>query len=384
MMRINILVVFIHILFFQIANAQPQFTFAVIGDYGADTQAEEDVSVLVKSWNPEFILTVGDNNYENGSASTIDRNIGQYYHEFIFPYLGTYGSGSPDSNRFFPVPGNHDWVASNLTPYRDYFTLPNNERYYDFVWENVHFFMIDADPHEPDGYSENSVQALWMKSRMEASTADWQIAVLHFSPYCSGGDHGSISTVQWPYKQWGADAVFSGHDHIYERLLSDGLDYWVNGLGGKNIDSLDDPISESQILFNGDFGAMRCEVYNDSLTIKFITRTGVLIDQYSVAAFPTHTINETTNGFSDFSLNQNYPNPFNPSTRMTFSIPTSGFVSLKVFDVLGNEAAIIVDQDLTAGSYDFEFNASGLTSGVYYYTLKAGSFLQTKQMILLK
>jgi hypothetical protein len=86
----------------------------------------------------------------------------------------------------------------------------------------------------------------------------------------------------------------------------------------------------------------------------------------------------------NYTLMQNYPNPFNPSTRITFSIPTSGFVSLKIYDVLGNEAAIIVDQDLTAGSYDFEFNASGLTSGVYYYTLKTGSFLQTKKMILLK
>jgi hypothetical protein len=86
----------------------------------------------------------------------------------------------------------------------------------------------------------------------------------------------------------------------------------------------------------------------------------------------------------NYTLMQNYPNPFNPSTRITFSIPTSGFVSLKVFDVLGNETAIIVDQDLTAGSYDFEFNASGLTSGVYYYTLKTGSFSQTKKMLLLK
>src|SRR3972149_3571495 len=111
--------------------AQSSFKFAVIGDYGANTQAEEDVANLVKSWNPEFIVTVGDNNYENGSASTIDENIGQYYHEFIFPYLGTYGNGSPDSNRFFPVPGNHDWNIPNLIPYLDYFTLLNNKRFYD-------------------------------------------------------------------------------------------------------------------------------------------------------------------------------------------------------------------------------------------------------------
>jgi len=87
---------------------------------------------------------------------------------------------------------------------------------------------------------------------------------------------------------------------------------------------------------------------------------------------------------NDYVLMQNYPNPFNPSTKISFSISQSGMTSVKIYDVLGNEAATIVDMELTAGSYDFEFNASGLTSGVYYYTLISGSFVQTKKMLLLK
>src|SRR5262245_59291227 len=82
--------------------------FAVIGDFGLAGQPEADVANLVKNWNPSFILTIGDNNYELGEASTIDANIGQYYHDYISPYTGSYGSGSASGNRFFPTLGNHD------------------------------------------------------------------------------------------------------------------------------------------------------------------------------------------------------------------------------------------------------------------------------------
>jgi Sortilin, neurotensin receptor 3,/Secretion system C-terminal sorting domain len=86
----------------------------------------------------------------------------------------------------------------------------------------------------------------------------------------------------------------------------------------------------------------------------------------------------------NFVLNQNYPNPFNPTTRISFSIPQSGFATLKVYNVLGVEVATVLEKELTEGNYDFDFNASSLTSGVYYYTLKSGNFVETKKMMLLK
>ena len=81
-------------------NAQSLTKFAVIGDFGWDGSDELAVANLVKSWNPDFIITVGDDNYDNGDASTIDKNIGKYYHDYIKPYLGTYRNGSTDINRF--------------------------------------------------------------------------------------------------------------------------------------------------------------------------------------------------------------------------------------------------------------------------------------------
>jgi len=119
--------------------------FAVIGDYGDHTQAEADVATLVDGWNPNFVVTVGDNNYPLGAADTIDRNIGQYYQQYISPYLGSYGAGAV-VNRFFPALGNHDLDTVLGQPYLDYFTLPSNERYYDFVQDRFTFLSSIATP----------------------------------------------------------------------------------------------------------------------------------------------------------------------------------------------------------------------------------------------
>ena len=87
---------------------------------------------------------------------------------------------------------------------------------------------------------------------------------------------------------------------------------------------------------------------------------------------------------SVFALSQNYPNPFNPATTISYQVPSSGFVSLKVFDILGNEVATLVNEQKPAGKYQVDFNASSLTSGVYFYQLKTGSNIATKKMILLR
>jgi len=94
--------------------------FAVIGDYGSGNHVEKDVARLVESWKPDFVATLGDNNYETGQAETIDRNIGQFYHAYISPYKGRFGAGAP-KNRFFPIIGHRDWDSPDpLKPYLDY------------------------------------------------------------------------------------------------------------------------------------------------------------------------------------------------------------------------------------------------------------------------
>ncbi len=87
---------------------------------------------------------------------------------------------------------------------------------------------------------------------------------------------------------------------------------------------------------------------------------------------------------SNYLLQQNYPNPFNPSTTISFSIPTSEFVTLKVYDLLGREIATLVNENLSAGSYSYNFDAKNLTSGVYLYKLQAGKYSEIKKMMLIR
>jgi photosystem II stability/assembly factor-like uncharacterized protein len=86
----------------------------------------------------------------------------------------------------------------------------------------------------------------------------------------------------------------------------------------------------------------------------------------------------------NYALQQNYPNPFNPSTRIVYSVPQQSVVTIKVFDILGDEIATLVNENKETGTYELTWNAENLTGGVYFYQIKANSFIQTKKMVLLK
>lgn len=254
--------------------------FGVIGDYGFAGPAENAVSKQVKNMDLDFIITTGDNNYDLGDVSTIDANIGQYYQDFISPYSGAYGSGAL-TNRFFPSLGNHDWYTAQAQAYLNFFTLPGNERYYDFVRGPVHFFSIDSDPNEPDGFLATSVQGQWLQSALAAATEPWKIVYFHHGPY-SSADHGTNFWMDWPFKQWGASLVLNGHDHTYERLVENGIPYIVNGLGGRSLYNIKDPIYGSLMRFNSDFGFMTVEAVENAMTLRFFTRSANLIDEYTI------------------------------------------------------------------------------------------------------
>ncbi len=267
--------------------------FAAIGDYGAAGPDEQKVAELIATWEVDFIITLGDNNYEDGAAETMDDNVGQYYQEYIGGYTGEYGSGS-ETNRFFPSLGNHDWrtkdpenPASNLPQvYLDYFpSLPGNGRYYRFTQGAVEFFAIDSDVNEPDGNTFDSVQGEWLKAALADSTADWKIVYMHHSPYSSENSsslNGSQPDLQWPYEEWGADAVIASHDHVYERLFVGEIPYFVNGVGGRSVRTFGKPIPQSRFQYNADYGAMLITADSESILYEFysVAEGGILIDSY--------------------------------------------------------------------------------------------------------
>lgn len=273
-----------------------------------DNPAEQAVAELVNSWSPDLIVTTGDNYYwlaGGTGAALYDESAGAYYCAYLMD-ISTAGQrcpapgGSLTANRFFPSLGNHDYSdTGNLiglpTIYTDYFSLPGggyastsgNERYYDFIAGPIHFFVLNSNPdltQEPDGFESTSLQAKWLQTQLAASKADWHIVYFHHAPYSSSSMHGSSLWMQWPFAQWGVDAVLSGHDHTYERIFREELVYFVNGLGGAQRYDFGDPIEGSVFRYSQYWGAQKATATSGGLHFEFHSSESgiVLVDRFSL------------------------------------------------------------------------------------------------------
>jgi len=129
-----------------------------------------------------------------------------------------------------------------------------------------------------------------------------------------------------------------------------------------------------EYLGNKKFGVIYLSWVNPAIRGAYFDLNNMLVD----------VNDELSKTPSNFNLSQNYPNPFNPSTLIRYQIPSQSFVSIKIYDALGNLIQDLVGEDKAAGSYELEFNASKLASGVYFYRIQAGSFVQTKKMMLVR
>ena len=119
------------------------------------------------------------------------------------------------------------------------------------------------------------------------------------------------------------------------------------------------------------------------ITVRDLLQAGVSTN-LSLSVQQATRVDDSESLPSEYVLHQNYPNPFNPSTEIGFSVSGLGYVSLKVFDALGREVATLVNERRAPGSYSVRFDANGLVSGVYFYRLQAGSFVETKKLIVLR
>ncbi len=290
--------------------------FAAVGDYGGSTRKHQkqvgEVAELIKSWKPDFIITLGDNGYSHGTLKELDNMVGRYYHEFIGNYRGRFGKGA-DVNRFFPSPGDHDWPGrgeivgcdrpNGPDAYLEFFSLPGNERYYDFRRGPVHLFALNSkDCREPDGTTKDSKQAQWLRDTAAKSDAPFKIAYFHHTPWTSGQYTDDSEYMRWPFREWGIDVVIAGHDHTYERVQRDGVIYITNGLGGRSYREFGEPIRGGQVRFTGDFGAMLIEASENRMIFKFITRKKKEIDIFTLDAAPSITESGVSTNRGDVAL----------------------------------------------------------------------------------
>lgn len=273
--------------------------FAIIGDYGMDDRHERDVARLVSSWNPSFIIATGDDYYDPAGGwgtGQYDESTGAYYGKWLKD-ITTVGKRYPVAtatvNAFFPVLGNHDYSDASLGDYLEYFKLPGdgfrnssgNERYYDFVQGPVHFFALNTNKAEPSGTSATSSQARWLKKNLNASTSRWNIVYGHHPPYSSDSVHEPATWMRWPYAQWGADFVISGHSHVYERISRNGITYMVNGLGGAPRYSFKSATTGSKVRYRSDWGAQKVTVSEAGIKFEFYNIAGKKIDTLQVSAW---------------------------------------------------------------------------------------------------
>lgn len=348
-------------------------TFAIIGDYGMDDANELAVANLVKSWSPSYILAAGDDYYDpaGGSGDTqYDESTGAYYGPWLKDVTtsGTRNtSPAPAMNAFFPAMGNHDYSDATPAPstYTNYFKLPGdgftsssgNERYYDFVEGSVHVFVLNSNSVEPDGTSSTSKQATWLKNGLAASTSTWNVVLDHHPPYSSDASHGSSVYMQWPFAEWGADVVISGHAHTYERIMANGIVYFVNGIGGAARYSFTTPVTGSVYRYSANWGAQKVTVSDDAMVFDFYSVDNVLRDSYTLT----------------------YSAPAAPTTLTATTVSTSQ-IRLNWTDASDNETGFKVEKDVagtwtqiaTVGAGVTTYTDSGLSAGMAYsYRVRA-------------
>jgi hypothetical protein len=296
-------------LLLQFARAQ---TFAIISDYGSADTNEAKVSQMVRGWNPQFIITAGDNFHK--TLTPLETMIGQYY-RWSFP-------------NFFPAAGNHDITdpvnyylndATYLTNFTDYFSwLPGNRRYYTVTKGDIQFFFFNSDfggiasycpnarlVYEPHGVDSNSIQGRWLKAQLALSNAKFKVVVMHMPPFlsfpvdydttttvnCSGTPYTlklKIDTifndVRFNFKQWGADMVLNGHTHCGELLEVDGLPYYIQLSGGAPLGNwFANRNPHSKFFYKSDFGATLAKVQGDSINFELKSLGNISQYQFSIA-----------------------------------------------------------------------------------------------------
>ena len=256
---------------------------------------------------------------------------------------------------------------------------------------------------EPDGWFTNNFPSISIVSVTQSSDA-------HSGSYSVRGE--TINSIEGVYppligagKLGGKGVPISQNyttiNGFYKlsSVLGDKLDVVVGMWGGGNViavGALEFPEAAGYTSFSVPMTYVSSNVRADSCLINITIANDTAghahvgsvfyVDDISLSGNAT-SVNDAVN-LKTFKLNQNYPNPFNPSTKISWQSPVAGWQSLKVYNILGKEVATLVNGYKPAGNYQVEFNSSidgkNLSSGVYFYQLRIGSFIQTRKMILTK
>jgi hypothetical protein len=249
-----------------VPNRPGSLKFAAIGDNGTGEQPEYDVANQMDLWHRRFpfdmVIMLGDNLY--GSQGPAD-----FVQKFERPYKPLLAAGV----KFYASLGNHDKTSN------DSYRLFNmgGERYYTYARDNVRFFVIDSNFLDPP-------QLAWLESELKSAREPWKIAYFHHPLYSDGGRHGSEVELRVRLEpiliRYGVNVVYSGHDHIYERLKpQNGIHYFVSGAGGELRQGDLKRSAITAAAFDQDRSFMLNEIAGDDLFFQVVSRTGQTVDR---------------------------------------------------------------------------------------------------------
>jgi len=266
--------------------------FAAFGDYGIDGGNQPAVAARMKTFNPEFLTTTGDNTYfTSTNISNYDNTQAKYYREFIKitnPASAYFGQGAPVNN-FFPIMGNHDMdigggAAAAIPYWNAYWELPGNERYYTFSRGPIDFFMLSSDSREPDSRNVGGTQYTWFVNAYNASTAKFKIVQFHHPAQTSVSAHGpDLNLRAWNFQSLaGITAVLAGHNHNLERLEFGGIPWFVTGAGGNSLYTISSIDPNSVFRNDTQWGFLLVDANSAGITFRFINAAGQILDTRTI------------------------------------------------------------------------------------------------------
>ena len=246
-------------------NRADSLKFAAIGDNGTGEQPQYDVATQMDRWHHMFpfdtVIMLGDNIYGPHEAADFDR-------KFAHPYKPLLDAGV----KFFASLGNHDKTTDDLyAPFN-----MGGRRYYSYVRNHVRFLAIDSNYLDP-------AQRAWIEDTLRNAGEPWRIAYFHHPLYSDGARHGSeveLRVVLEPlFIKYRVNVVYSGHDHVYERIKpQNGIYYFVSGAGGELRKGNLKRSANTAAGFDADRSFMLNEVVGDDLFFQVISRTGTTVD----------------------------------------------------------------------------------------------------------
>jgi hypothetical protein len=354
------------------------FDFFAYGDTRSNPGIHDQVtSAMISAYNNQpdlqsVVIFAGDFVYNGSSESYWDNELFNHSYQNIQEMLAT----APYQSCI----GNHEGSGALFVKYFPYPFVAG--RYWSFDYGPAHFAIID----QFTSYGPGSAQLTWLQNDLASTNKPWKFICLHEPGWSAGGGHENNTSVQNYIQplcvQYGVQILFAGHNHYYARAVVNNIQHITTGGGGA---PLYQPNLNYPYIVAGASAYHFCkiEINNETLHFTAIKSSGEIIDTFSIVNSLVNVNSEKNLIAKSFVLENAYPNPFNPSTMIEYYIPENSFVTLKVFDILGNEVATLVNEIKNPGNYEVEFSAAGLPSGVYFYSLQAGDFVQTKKMILL-